>query len=121
MTVLYLGVNHSFIAIKHSLRVAYHKPKSPVKWDQCSLFQKHLHRRFIDRFPIFIELIGVVWKKLHQASSLSVDANQSFVILNGGAIEKEYQAILCVMLAPFMFHHCTSVGYLGFKKYRPFC
>ena len=30
--VLYLGINHSFIAIKHSLRGAYHKPKSPVKW-----------------------------------------------------------------------------------------
>ena len=68
-----------------------------------------------------MELIGGVWRKLHQVSSLSVDANQSFVILNGGAIKKEYRSILYEMLAPFMFHQCTSmfeetrdVGHCGF-------
>lgn len=56
-----------------------------------------------------MELIGGVRRKLRQVSSLSVDANQSFVILNGGAIKKEYRSILYEMLAPFMFHQCTSM------------
>ena len=70
--------------------------------DQCSLFQKHLHRRFM-------ELIGVVWRKLRQVSSLSVDANQSFVILNGGAIKKEYRSMWC-------WHHLCSISALQYLK-----